>query len=68
MEVRLLSRAPLLKMNRKIKYIAKKDTWFDEGTEAELICECGPYQAVFKGFKDGKLDEELCSFEEFDII
>ncbi len=51
----------------KIKYIAKKDTWFDEGSEAELLVEI-PSGGLFKGIKNGKEDEELCDIEEFDII
>ena len=56
------------------RYFAKKDTWFDEGTEAVLIDD---YQknhhpvwraGLFKGFVDGELDEEVCNFEEFDIV
>jgi hypothetical protein len=54
------------------KYISKKDEWFDEGTEAQLIDDyMGSIMdgaGLFRGIKDGKLDEEICLFEEFDII
>lgn len=54
-----------------MKYIAKKDTWFDEGTECKLLVDCSPGvdgSGVYEGFKDGKLDEELCGHDEFEII
>jgi len=70
-----------------MKYIAKPDTWFDEGIEVILIddyrldkqCPCN--MGLFKGWRtcenplsEGKskkinekyLDEEVCSFDEFD--
>jgi len=31
-------------------YIAKKDTWFEEGTEAKLVADC-EYFGLFKGIK-----------------
>ena len=52
------------------KFIAKPNTWFDEGTEATLLfqyhpdCEAG----LFLGIRNGKEDEEGCGFEEFNII
>lgn len=52
-------------MNKK--YIAKPNTWFDEGTEATLICEITSEYGLFSGIKDGKEDEEGCLYEEFDI-
>ncbi|KKL27448.1 hypothetical protein LCGC14_2385040 [marine sediment metagenome] len=54
-------------MANGIKYIAKKDTWFDEGTGAELITDLRPAidSGIFCGIKDGGIDEELCEFEEF---
>jgi len=57
-------------------YKAKPDTWFDAGTTVELIDDyrdskpgkpfgkCG----LFRGYKDGKLDEEICPFDEFEIV
>ncbi len=62
-----------------MRYIAKPDTWFDEGTEARPVTgfwdcstlEDGKYvhteSAIFLGFRNGKLDEEGCSLLEFDI-
>ena len=48
------------------RYISKGN-WFDKGTEAELIADCVVH-GLFRGIKDGKEDEELCPFEEFEII
>ncbi len=55
-------------------YKAKPNTWFDENSEAELIedyradklnpLNCG----LFCGYRNGKLDEEICLFEEFEIV
>lgn len=65
-----------------MKYIAKPDTWFDDGTEAKLIeylytsskqwidgeeypgCDCG----LFEGICEGKIDQEICGYDEFEII
>jgi hypothetical protein len=55
-----------------MKYIAKIDTWFDEGTEVEIIddyrnsskpCNIG----LFKGYHLGELDEEVCDFRLDDL-
>jgi hypothetical protein len=54
-------------------YIAKKDTWFKEGSEVELITDCGELGGIFKGIlvneETGEeyQDQELCPWEEFDI-
>jgi len=54
-----------------IEYIAKADTWFDEGTKAEMLS--GPWDGempklgLFAGIKNGKPDEEVCSLDEFEI-
>ncbi len=59
------------------KYISK-GTWFAAGTECELIddyrigdvpMDCG----LFRGpdpnpEKEGRIDEEVCNFDEFDIM
>jgi hypothetical protein len=56
------------------KYKAKPDTWFDDGTIVELIDDYRsttpaiPNCGLFRGYKDGKLDEELCDFDEFEEI
>ncbi len=54
-----------------IRYISKGD-WFDKGTEAILLTDCFSEQkgiaGVFRGIKDGKEDEESCSFDEFEVI
>lgn len=54
-----------------IIYIPKSDTWFDEGTIVKLVDDyredmenCG----LFEGLSDGMLDEEICSFDEFELI
>jgi hypothetical protein len=62
------------------KYISKGE-WFDKGTEAKLLFqyiwrrgtnngkdEGTDDVGLFEGIKDGKLDEEGCGFDEFDII
>lgn len=53
-----------------MKYIAKPDTWYDEGTEAQLIDDYRPQidSGLFCGYKNGKLDEEICSFDEFEVV
>lgn len=62
-----------------LRFISKSDEWFDENTEAVLICltgtgrigtPSGPRAAsgLFKGWKDGSLDEEVCCFTEFEIV
>lgn len=58
-------------------FIAKPNTWFDEGTEAKLLqhiqdpCDgdfkC-PGFGLFKGFVEGELDEEICNYDEFEIV
>ena len=43
-------------------------TWFDVGTEAELVDDYrvdGLNAGLFKGIRGGKLDEEICTFDEF---
>jgi hypothetical protein len=63
----------------RIYYRAKPNTWFDEGTLVSLIDDYSDTQAIcgkhnkacgwglFEGIKDGKLDEEVCSFCEFEL-
>ena len=43
-----------------IKYIARPDTWYDEGTEATLLVPYGEGSnaGLFLGIRDGKEDEE----------
>lgn len=52
-----------------IKYISNGD-WFDKDTIVELIDDYRPSMpcGLFYGLKDGKLDEEVCNFNEFTII
>ena len=56
---------------KSITFVARKDTWFDEGTIAILegdvfgmLYTC----ADFYGIKDGEEDGEICSIFEFDWI
>lgn len=55
-----------------MKFIAKKDTWFDEGTEAKLLTDCGEWpfkgDGIFEGIRNGEIDEELCGYDEFEIV
>ena len=64
-------------------YIPKSDTWFDIGQNVALIVDSRPEinMGIFCGFRtcqnpesemrllgEEYLDEELCSFDEFEII
>ncbi len=51
-----------------MKYVAKPDTWFDTGMKVKLIDDYRPVVNIglFRGYHHGKLDEELCSFDEFE--
>jgi hypothetical protein len=62
-----------------MRYIAKANTWFDEGTEAVLLGEAWTaYEdfelkrsvavGLFEGFRNGKLDQEVCPVTEFDCV
>ena len=53
-----------------MKYIAKTNTWFDEESVAELIDDYRPqlHSGLFRGWHEGRLDEEVCLFDEFDAI
>lgn len=65
------------------KYVAKPDTWYDEGTSVKLIDDYGNGTGLFRGVRtcknpasEGKnkkvgqkyLDEEVCLFEEFNKV
>lgn len=53
------------------RFIAKPNTWFDADTEAKLLADYAPQWpgcGLFEGLRNGQLDEEDCSFEEFDIV
>lgn len=56
----------------KIKFIARPDCWYDEGTEAFLDQEGGPEHnytsAFFRGQYEGFDDGECCDIFEFDWI
>ena len=53
-----------------MKYIAKEDSWFDTGTRAILMDDYRPEvdTGLFLGRRHGKLDEEVCAFDEFEIV
>ena len=59
----------------KAKFISD-GTWFDLNTEATIIGALSPTWdeednlvglALFKGIRQGKPDEEVCSLSEFDV-
>ena len=61
------------------KYIAKPNTWFDEGTEITIIDDynqelwnaefnCWSAHVLASGLKNGKYDEEMCCMYEFEVI
>lgn len=60
------------------RYRAKPNTWFDEGTEVEILDVLssiwddldGVYimTVCAVGLKNGKLDEEICMMDEFEEI
>lgn len=57
---------------KKVKFIARPDTWFDEGTVAIVISNedfdlhLQEGSCIFKGIKNGSRDEEHCLLTEFD--
>ena len=60
-----------------MKFISN-GTWFDKGTEVEIVAECGtvydgdtgaPTLQVFAaGLRNGSPDEEMCTMEEFYVV
>jgi hypothetical protein len=57
-----------------MKYIALPGTWFDAGTEAILLADCRQSDTgligvgLFEGIHNGKPDQEMCGFDEFEEI
>jgi hypothetical protein len=54
-----------------MKYIALLNTWFDVGTIAELIDDYradGLDSGLFSGWRNGRADEEICGFDEFETL
>jgi hypothetical protein len=53
-----------------IKYVSKGE-WVDAGTEAVLVddyrkdAKVKPNSRLFLGYRNGQIDEEVCSFDEF---
>lgn len=66
----------------QLVFISKPDEWFDAGTEAILLCLTGngydapgaciennPYAGgLFRGFRNGQVDEEQCCLSEFFLV
>jgi hypothetical protein len=62
----------------RTRYKVKPDGWFDEGTYAIMVDDysdghwiCGEHNkncgmALMCGYKNGKLDEEVCNLCEFE--
>ena len=50
-----------------MKYISKGQ-WFDKGTEVELIVMYDEVMGLFSGLRNGKIDEEDCSLDEFENV
>jgi hypothetical protein len=66
------------------KYVAKPDTWFVAGTVCELVDDYSPQMTcgLFRGLRkcenpasegghplgEVREDEEVCSFDEFDVV
>jgi hypothetical protein len=57
---------------KEIKFIARSDTWYDEGTEAFIDGDTLPTHdytgALFRGIHEGYDDGEYCCIFEFDWI
>jgi len=60
-----------------MKYIAKPNTWFDEGTEAVPIrdfwvnyvkLEVQVSSSVFRGIRNGIHDEHICIVDDFERL
>ena len=65
-----------------VRYIANPDTWFDAGTECELVADGRPQMniGIFRGLRTSEgspelhpfgeqyIDEEDCSFDEFEVV
>jgi hypothetical protein len=59
-----------------LKFLAKEDSWFDPGTEVEMIEEmsgdctncASKTVALWRGMVDGELDEETACFCEFEVV
>lgn len=58
------------------KYISKGE-WFDAGTEAVLLDDYRKREymggsiwnaGLFEGYRNGHPDQEICTFDEFEII
>lgn len=49
-----------------VRYVSD-GTWFDIGTEAFLLVDCGIH-GLFVGLHNGDRDEETCPWEEFVVL
>jgi len=54
----------------RIKYYKSKGEWFDKDSPARLIDDYRPNMnaGLFIGYHKDELDEEACSFDEFEEI
>ncbi len=48
-------------------YIALPNTYFDKGTEVDLVNRIDAQSGLFFGLKNGHFDETICQFKEFKI-
>lgn len=54
-------------LNNNYIYISD-GTWFDKGSSCVLISNCGIAGGIFEGQRNGKLDQEFCPWDEFEIL
>jgi len=50
-----------------IKYVAKPNTWFDEGSEVSITLLYSD-MVLACGLHNGKIDEEVCGIDEFEKV
>lgn len=48
-------------------YIALPNTYFDKGTEVDLVDRIDNQSGLFFGLKNGHFDETICRFKEFKV-
>jgi hypothetical protein len=54
-----------------MRYFAKPNEWYDPFFEVELVDDYRPDNwnaGLFRGLRNGKVDEEICPFEEFEAV
>ena len=54
------------KKKKQKNYYISDGTWFDEGSLVKLIDDYRPQldSGLFEGLRDGKMDQEICGFDE----